>query len=298
MDYKTGNIDLHIHSSASDGSIDPEQILNRAVECGLAAISITDHDTVEGAAAALSHGIPRNLEFLTGVEISAGFPPGYQASGSMHILGYGISIDNTVLNRLLEKQRYARSSRNPKIIKKLNSIGIKVSLDEITAEAGKTEIARPHIAAHLVRKGYAANVDEAFDSYLGKGRPAYVDKPRIPAREAVEAVDSAEGIAVLAHPGLLPESAFNRLEFLVSELAEMGLGGIEAYYPGHDPKETDLYERIAEKYGLLVTGGTDFHGDINPEISIGCGRGDLAIPYSVFENLAEALASKKQKRLH
>ncbi|MCF8110995.1 MAG: PHP domain-containing protein [Desulfobacteraceae bacterium] len=295
MDYRTGNIDLHIHSSASDGSLSPEQILHQALNCGLAAISITDHDTVEGTEAALAHGIPENLEFVTGVEISAEFPPEYDVSGSMHILGYGITVDEPMLNRMLEKQQAARSNRNPKIIQKLNSLGIKVSLEEIEAETGKNEIARPHIAACLVRKGYAANVDEAFDRYLGRGGPAYVNKFRVPAKEAIETIDAAGGIAVLAHPGLLREPAANRLENLVSMLADMGLGGIEAYYPGHDQKQTELYEKIAEKFELLVTGGTDFHGDINPEISMGSGTGDLAVPYSVFQKLEETLAVKKPK---
>lgn len=293
MGYKTGNIDLHIHSSASDGSLSPEQILGRAVHYGLAAISITDHDTLEGAVAALAHGIPKNLEFLTGVEISAEFPPGYDASGSMHILGYGITVEDPLLNRMLKKQQQARSRRNPKIIQKLNAIGIKVSLDEIEAEAGKNEIARPHIAACLVKKGYAANVDEAFDRYLGRGKPAYVNKFRVPAKEAIRTISNAGGIAVLAHPALLPGSAAKRLENLVSMLADMGMGGIEAYYPGHDQKQKDLYERIAEKFNLLVTGGTDFHGDINSEISMGSGTGDLAVPFSVFQRLTEALAVKK-----
>ncbi|MFP3998749.1 MAG: PHP domain-containing protein [Desulfobacterales bacterium] len=291
MGYKTGNIDLHIHSSASDGSLHPEQILNHAVKYGLAAISITDHDTVEGAAAALLHGIPKNLDFLTGVEISAEFPPGYDTSGSIHILGYGIDVNSPALQRMLKKQQHARNSRTPQIIEKLNSLGIRVTLEQISAEAGKDEIARPHIAAHLVRKGYAADIDDAFDRYLAKGKPAYVDKFRIPAEDAVAAIKNAGGIAVLAHPGLLPETVGSRLEKFIASLAAKGLGGIEAYYPGHNQEQTAMYERLAEKFGLLVTGGTDFHGDINSEIKMGSGTGTLSIPYSVFQKLSEALAS-------
>ncbi|MFP4571765.1 MAG: PHP domain-containing protein [Desulfobacterales bacterium] len=291
MGYKTGNIDLHIHSSASDGSLHPEQIVNHAVKYGLAAISITDHDTVEGAAAALLHGIPKNLDFLTGVEISAEFPPGYDTSGSIHILGYGIDVNSPALQRMLKKQQHARNSRTPQIIEKLNSLGIGVTLEQISAEAGKDEIARPHIAAHLVRKGYAADIDDAFDRYLAKGKPAYVDKFRIPAEDAVAAIKNAGGIAVLAHPGLLPETVGSRLEKFIASLAAKGLGGIEAYYPGHNHEQTAMYERLAEKSGLLVTGGSDFHGEINPEIKMGSGTGTLSIPYSVFQRLSEALAS-------
>lgn len=293
MGYKNGIIDLHIHSSASDGSLSPEKILCRAVESGLSAIAITDHDTLEGAAAALGYGIPESLDFLTGVEISAEFPPGFDTSGSMHILGYGISLENRYLNQLLEKQQNARSSRNPGIIEKLNSLGIQVTLEEIEAEFGRREIARPHIASHLARKGYAADVDEAFDRYLGRGRPAYVDKFRIPAEQAAEAIDAAGGIAVLAHPGLLPESVQKGLEKFITALKSMKIRGMEVYYPGHGPEQISRYENLAEKFGLLVTGGTDFHGDINQHIIMGKGLGDMAIPYSLFQRLKQALPPKK-----
>ncbi|MFP4158978.1 MAG: PHP domain-containing protein [Desulfobacterales bacterium] len=293
MGYKSGNIDLHIHSSASDGSLSPEQILSHALESGLAAIAITDHDTLEGSAAVLRQGIPDNLDFLTGVEISAEYPPGFDTSGSMHILGYGISPQNPHLNHLLEKQQHARISRNPGIIKKLNSLGIQVTLEEIGAEAGRQEIARPHIASHLVRKGYAADVEDAFNRYLAKGKPAYVDKFKIPAEQAAAAIDAAGGIAVLAHPGLLPESIKNCLEKFITTLKSMGICGIEVYYPGHGPEQISHYENLAEKFGLLVTGGTDFHGDINQHISMGKGLGDMAIPYSVFRRILQALDSKK-----
>lgn len=266
------------------------------MESGLAAIAITDHDTLEGSAAALRHGIPENLDFLTGVEISAEYPPGFDISGSMHILGYGISLQNPRLNQLLEKQQHSRSSRNPGIIKKLNSIGIPVTLEEIGAEAGRQEIARPHIASHLVRKGYAANVDDAFNRYLARGKPAYVDKFRIPAEQAAAAVDAAGGIAVLAHPGLLPESIRNRLERFITVLTSTGICGIEVYYPGHGPEQISTYENLAEKLGLLVTGGTDFHGDINQHISMGTGLGNMAIPFSIFERLLQALDSKKHSQ--
>ncbi len=294
MDYKSGKIDLHLHSTASDGSLSPDQILHHAVECGLKAIAITDHDTVAGAASALDHGVPENLDFLTGVEISAGYPQGFGDAGSIHILGYGITLENELLNELLEKQQQARTSRNPRIIEKLNRLDIKVSIDEIAAETGREEIARPHIAAHLVRKGYAADMDEAFDRYLARGRPAYVDKFRAPAAEAIEAIGNAGGIAVLAHPGLLAEPVHNRLEELIAAMMPMGLGGIEAYYPGHTPGEVSAYQNLAEKFDLLVSGGTDFHGEINPEIRMGTGLGDMYIPYEVFEQLAEAMAKKHE----
>ncbi|MFP3980903.1 MAG: PHP domain-containing protein [Desulfobacterales bacterium] len=290
MDYKSGKIDLHIHSNASDGSLPPVKILHQAVASGLTAIAITDHDTVAGAAAALENGIPGDLAFLTGVELSAGFPAEFENPGSMHVLGYGIDIQNPQLYRVLEEQQEARTGRNPAIIEKLNQLGCRISLRDVANEAGKEAISRPHIAASMVRKGYAASIDEAFDLYLGRGQPAYVDKYRIPAEKSIAAITGAGGIAVLAHPGLLPDDCCERLEELISKLAALGLGGIEVYYPGHTAEQTAAYERLCRKFGLLMTGGTDFHGDINPHIHMGTGLGDLYVPHSLYCKLADALA--------
>ncbi len=299
MDYNTGTIDLHIHSAASDGSLHPEQILEYAVKQGLSAIAITDHDTLEGVRRALNHGIPDTIEFVTGVEISAGFPPGPGSSGSLHILGYGIDPDHPDLEREMEKQRSARSGRNPRIIEKLNAMGIPASLEAICTQTGKneTEIARPHIADYLMKSGHAADIDDAFDRILGKGKPAYVDKYRVPAARAIELIRTAGGIAVLAHPRLLLDSETGRvpdetLESLVDRLVNMGLEGIEAYYPGQTADQTAYFIRIAETRELLTTGGTDFHGDINPEIKMGTGTGDLVVPPTVFSRLKQALANR------
>ncbi len=294
MECSSGTIDLHVHSTASDGSLHPEQILDRAVKNGLAAISITDHDTIDGVEKALCYGIPETLEFITGIEISAAFPPSSKNSGSLHILGYGIRTDHPDLCRMLEKQRSARSGRNPLIIKKLNNMGIPASLEAIAAATGKKDVARPHIAEFLVKNGYATDIDDAFDRLLGKGKPAYVDKYRIDAETAIKRIRAAGGIAVLAHPMLLfdnrpvdpPDETFeNLLEVLIS----YGLGGIEAYYPGHSASQTSFLVKAAEKRNLLVTGGTDFHGDINPDIEMGSGRGKFSVPYEIFNTLKNAL---------
>jgi len=295
LDYNSGKIDLHIHSNASDGSLPPVKILHQAVASGLTAIAITDHDTVAGSAAALENGLPDDLAFLTGVELSAGFPAEFANPGSMHVLGYGIDIHNRQLHRVLEEQQKARSGRNPAIIEKLNQLGCRISLRDVANETDKEAISRPHIAASLMRKGYAASIDEAFDRYLGKGKPAYVDKFRIPAEEGIAAITGAGGIAVLAHPGLLADDCRRRLEELISALTTMGLGGIEVYYPGHTRQQTAGYERLCRKFGLLMTGGTDFHGDINPNIRMGTGPGDLCVPYSLYRKLADALAQSPKQ---
>ena len=295
MDYnQSGNIDLHIHSNASDGSLTPAQILHQAAACGLSAIAITDHDTVGGAADALQQEIPERLAFLTGLELSTAFPEGFDCAGSMHVLGYGIDVASPQLLLMLQKQQEARAGRNPAIIEKLNRLGIEISLAQVASEAGTDSVSRPHIGACLVRQGYAADMDEAFDRYLGRGQPAYVDKYRIPVREGIAAITAAGGIAVLAHPGLLPEDCASRLEEMISQLASLGLGGIEVYYPGHTAAQTATYERLCNAFGLLMTGGTDFHGDINPKIHMGRGLGDLHIPYAIYRRLAESLAAKPE----
>ncbi len=291
MAYKPGRIDLHIHSTASDGSLRPDQILEHAVEKGLSAIAITDHDTVAGVNAALCHGIPDSLEFITGIELSAAYPPGFPNSGSMHLLGYGIRTDDSDLNRMLEKQQDARTDRNPQIIRKLNAAGIPVTMAAIIADTGKDAVARPHIAEYLVKNGYAGSINEAFDRLLGKGQPAYVDKFRVGAKEAINLIRSAGGLAVLAHPVLFYRETGDcgMLEKLVATLKSFGLAGIETYYPGQSAEQTACFETLADRFDLLVTGGTDFHGAINPEIEMGAGRGDLSIPYAIFERLKNTL---------
>jgi hypothetical protein len=295
LDYKSGKIDLHIHSDASDGSLSPEQVISLAQASGLAAISITDHDTVDGVIAVMGQPILKNLEFISGVEISADYPPGFKGPGSMHILGYGFDPHDPHLGKILKKQQESRSSRNPEIIKKLQSLGIFIKSEDIAAEAGKDEIARPHIAAHMVRKGYASSIDDAFDRFLAKGQPAYVEKFRISAHDAIMHIRNSRGIAVLAHPGLLSYAPGSGLEELVACLAAMGLGGIEALYSGHSPEQTEAFKKTAGQLGLLITGGSDFHGEINPNIEMGKGLGDLNVPYEIFIHLCNALEKQNKK---
>ena len=282
-------IDLHIHSSASDGSLTPAEILDMALSLNLGAIAITDHDTVEGSRNALAIGIPSSLKFLSGVEISAGPPPEYPIHGSLHILGYGFEPDDPDLNRLLEKLQVARNERNPRIIQKLNDLGIALSLDDVRREAKDSQLGRPHIATGLVKKGVVSSYEEAFVRYLGNGKPAYVDKYRVPCQEAIHAIRSAGGLAVLAHPGLIRELDPPSLELLVTALVPMGLGGIEVFYPQHHASTTAQLANLARQTGLLQTGGSDFHGNINPDVRMGTGRGNLNVPYSIYENIVASL---------
>lgn len=281
-------IDLHVHSTASDGSFTPAELLDMALEARLGAIAITDHDSIAGAREALLTGIPPGLGFLTGVEVSAEPPPSYGGPGSLHILGYGLRLDDPDLNRVLEKLQNARHDRTPKILRRLAAMGIPVTLEEVMALAADGQPGRPHIAKLLVAKGVVPDIDAAFDRYLGNGRPAYVDKFRIAASEAIAMINAAGGIPVLAHPGLLALEDEAALVELVAELMGMGLKGIEVYYPEHDPAMTRRFVELARRHGLLMTGGSDFHGDIDPRVRLGVGRGDLCVPYALYERLIES----------
>jgi 3',5'-nucleoside bisphosphate phosphatase len=280
-------IDLHIHSTASDGTLSPLDIVALALRVPLGAIALTDHDSIAGAREILLSGIPPDLGFLTGVEISADPPPSYPGPGSIHILGYGIRLDDPELNRILEKLQNARRDRNPQIISHLNKLGIGIRLEEVEKEAGDGQPGRPHIARLMVRKGVVNTIDEAFDRYLGHGRPAYAEKFRIESSHAVELVNAAGGIPVLAHPGLLELETDEQLDDILQEMIAFGLKGVEVYFSEHSPEQTNRYAELARRYDLLMTGGTDFHGDIQPEVRLGVGRGNVLVPYALYERLIE-----------
>ena len=288
-------IDLHIHSNASDGSLSPSDILNRAQGLNLKAISITDHDTIEGSKAAASASRSLTIGFLTGVEISASPPPSTSLTGSFHILGYGFCLDEPVLNNALIKLQAARRDRNPQIIKRLNEMGCRISIEELQEEFGESQLGRPHIAQIMVRMGFVKTIDEAFDEFIGKGGPAYIDKYRLKCSEAIQIIRNAGGIAFLAHPYLLKISDRKTLESIIITLKHMGLEGIEVYYPKHAPEETETYIELAREHHLLMTGGTDFHGDINPDIEMGVGRGDFHVPYSLYESIVAFCSARGEK---
>ena len=287
MDYKNRlGIDLHIHSTASDGSLTPAEIINRAQRLNLAAIAITDHDSIYGSKEALQAGIPPSLKFLTGIEISAAHPTFFPGSGSFHILGYCIRLDNQALNQALNRLRDARKNRNPKIIKRLNELGLKISLEDVNPTIAHGQLGRPHIAQVMIKKGFVKSMDEAFDKFLGAGKPAYVDKNRIGCEETIKMIRDAGGVPVLAHPALLNINEDFQLEELIQNLIKIGMRGIEVYYPEHSPEQMQRYRELANKYNLLITGGTDFHGSITPKIEMGTGKGTLFIPYKLYEELA------------
>lgn len=292
-----GGIDLHIHSTASDGTRSPSDLLRMASALALEAIAITDHDTLEGNRDLLNAAIPGHLHLLTGVEISTQAPEGFHMGGSLHILAYGVDVADAPLQEALSELQAGRDARIPQILERLNNLGVPITMAQVMAHAGRGAIGRPHVARALVQLGAAADIDQAFDRYLGRGAPAYVDKYRIPCRQVVALIRGAGGVAVLAHPYLVagggePES----LAALLKALCAMGLGGIEAYYPQHPPEAVALYLEMARRFGLLVTGGTDYHGDLSPDIQMGRGAGDMHIPYALYEALAARVSARGRRQ--
>lgn len=263
--------DLHVHTRASDGDFDPEQVVSQARNSGLEAVAVTDHDTTAGTQEALASAQKHGIEVIAGVEISAIFEP-----GTLHILGYFPSYPHG-FEQALKPLQEARKLRFPRMIEKLNMLGIGISLDDVLKIAGNAQIGRPHIAKALIGKGSVRDFEEAFSRYLAKGRPAYVEKEKMSPEEAIRVILAHGGIPVLAHPFTLEleESKFRRF---IRELADYGLIGIEISYPEHTRSQKRLFTRIAQEHGLLVTGGTDYHGPGSGGPTIGaCGLGAKAL---------------------
>ncbi len=274
--------DLHAHTTASDGDLSPVELVNLAVETGLSALGVTDHDTVGGIAEAIEAAKIAGLALAPGVEISAEFVP-----GTLHMLGYFIDHECPELLEALEGMRGGRDVRNSKIIGKLNDLGLSISMDEVLAAAGGDSISRNHIAQVILEKGYCAERQEVFDKYLAKGAAAYFDRLRYGPRESIELIRSAGGLPVLAHP-YQTKLEGEELESLVEELTGYGLAGIEALYTKHSPEQTAHYLAMAKRFGLLVTGGSDFHGNSKPDVKLGSGHGELEVPLELFERLRKA----------
>ena len=254
---------------------------------GLKSIAITDHDTIEGNEEAIKAGRELGLEVLPGVEISVEWE-----GRPIHILGYYINWEAEELRSTLRNLIDFREERNPKIIKKLNSLGLNISYEEVKTVAGEgTTIGRPHFAQVLVDKGYVKNGDQAFKKYLKRGAPAYVEKKRLSPREGIQLIKNAGGIAILAHPYSTDGIKDNNMEKFIIHFKQLGIEGVEVFYPMHNSKQTLKLKTLAEKHGLLATGGTDFHGEQKPDIQLGKGFGSLKVPYELITRMKEKLAS-------
>jgi predicted metal-dependent phosphoesterase TrpH len=272
-------IDLHMHSTFSDGSLTPEELLVEAQKTGLSAIALTDHDTTGGLARFVAAAKEGPVRAITGVEISADFKP-----GTMHMLGYFIKPESDTLEERLRWIREGREMRNAQILDKLQKLGFEISWDEIKAYAGEDVVGRPHFAQALLARGYVSDKNEAFDKYLGKGKAAYVDRRRLTPEDAVQLIVSAGGVPVIAHPFTLGLSAAETRKLLAG-LKDTGLAGIEVYYSEHSAEMVELYGSMARDLGLVATGGSDFHGALAPDIRMGKGFGNLSVPDEIVPAL-------------
>ncbi len=271
-------VDLHTHSTCSDGTLTPAEVVDHAKKMGLSAIALTDHDSVDGVKEAENEAKKVGLELIPGIEFSA------SADAEIHIIGLFLDTENRQLIETIEKLKSMRRGRMEEILSKLRNMGFKITYDEALALAGDDFVGRAHIAALMVMKGYVSSKKEAFQKYIGIGKPAYTYNKKITPREAVETVKSAGGLAFLAHLNQTNYSE-ERLSELLGELKNYGLDGIEGYYTEYSEEQTALYRTLAEKHSLTFAGGSDFHAAMKTGVEIGVGEGNLVIPYHVLQNL-------------
>jgi len=259
--------DLHVHTTASDGTLTPKQVVREAVRVGLAALGIADHDTVDGVAPGLEAGRSAGITVVPAVEINTDF-----GKDELHILGYYIDHESTALKERLEHLRTARIERAKRIVERLNELGVKVTMDSVREVAGGAPIGRPHIARAIVGAGYTPAMNAAFGKYLVRGAPAYIPRYKLTPFQALEIVHGAGGVAVLAHPGL------GSHDELIPKLVDAGLQGIEVYHCDHSPAQAEHYLKIARRYNLIPTGGSDSHGPNNIKtVAIGSVRVDISV---------------------
>lgn len=276
-------IDLHFHSTFSDGSLTPEQLVKEAVEAGLTAISLTDHDCTDGTETFLEACHKHMIRGISGIEISADIK-----HGTLHMLGYFVNYKDSDLQAKLKQIRDGREIRNKEILEKLHSIGMDLEWDEVKKHAGEDVVGRPHFALALMARGHVASGEEAFEKYLGKGRPAYADRFRFSPEDSIKMIYKAGGIPVLAHPSTLGLKEAELVKY-VTELRGMGLQGIEVYYSEHNTMQMKEYHAIARGLDLVVTGGSDFHGSLNPAIHLGRGFGNLNVPDELVNAMMERI---------
>lgn len=262
-------LDLHCHSTYSDGTLSPKQLIKKAKNLGIKMFSITDHDTINAQKEAIEYSRKLNLKYVPGVEINAEFPT------LMDILGYGIDINNDYLNFILETIYNKRIERNRIMIELLKKEGFKIDIEDLEGMSLST-IGRPHIARILLKKGYGTSVSQIIESYLTRGKKCYIERFKFSPKKTIKTIKKSGGLAVLAHPRKLRLSNV-QLESLVNELKDYGLDGIECFHYSSDPHYTNFLIDLARKNGLLVTAGSDFHGLNKPFVSLGVYVEDFVI---------------------
>lgn len=273
-------IDLHVHTTASDGSDTPRQVAEKAAALGLSAIAVTDHDTAAGIAEAVSAGAEWGVEIVPGIEISADYQ-----NRRAHILGLFIDPEAPALRSAVEWAVNERRRRNEQTVKALAAHGICISMEALCQAYPHAVLGRPHIADYLMKQGLVSSIREGFTNYLGEGAPFCFPKKRMPMKDAVEAICSAGGIAILAHP-LQYGYAGETLDAFIRAGRDAGAAGLEAYYSEHSEADRIMVQRLADRYGMAVSGGSDYHGSRKPHIELGTGiNGTLHVPDIVLENL-------------
>jgi predicted metal-dependent phosphoesterase TrpH len=271
-------IDLHLHSTASDGSDAPEAVVALAERNGVRVMALTDHDSVEGYPAAEARAREAGIRLLSGIELSV-----HEEGSDVHLLAYGFDPAEPELKAAIARYREGRHDRARKILARLKGLGIRISMDEVESIAGGGAVGRPHVAEALLRGGFVETFNEAFQRYLGAHAPAYVAKPPVRLEEASRLVRDAGGVTVLAHPGTL-----NR-DHHIPSWARRGLDGIEVWHSKHDAASVARYQGFAAMHGLLMTGGSDYHGERTPAVTVG----SVAVPERILEPLDEAFRARR-----
>lgn len=277
-------IDLHTHTTESDGTDTPSVLIDYAIEKGLKAIAITDHDTTDGLEEAINHAKGRDIEVINGVEFSTSRD---NLSFDIHILGYYFDKDNADFNIKLKEIRDSRHLRNLEILQKLCDIGFELTHNEVAALAFDGVITRAHMAKAMVAKGYIKHPNKAFEKYIGNNCVAFVARKKLTPEMAIQMILDAGGVPVIAHPTLY-KLKVKALDKLVEELAAAGLKGIEGVYSMYAPHEVSYLKEIAQKHNLIITGGSDYHGDNKPYIDLAVGRGKLYVDDNLLGPLRQA----------
>lgn len=275
-------IDLHTHSDRSDGTDEPAAVIRLAADAGLGAIAITDHDTTDGIPTAREAGRRFGIEVIAGCEIST-----REHGRNVHVLGYGFREDDPTLEGLLARVRDGRAHRNAAMVRRLASLGMPMDLGEVEAYAKGEIVARPHFADAMRARGYIREISEAYERWIGDDGPGYVPLDVPTPGEAIRALHAAGGAAVLAHPRQLHLDRDGKLGPVVAAWRDEGLDGIEVQHPSHKPHHRKRYGKLAERLGLVVTGGSDYHGTHKPQIAIGRGDGTIEVAYETWERLRE-----------
>ena len=273
-------IDLHAHSTASDGTEKPSAIVKMAVDRGLTALALTDHDTLDGISDARSAAIGSDLELISGTELSLQYD-----AGGMHLVVLWLEPGPGPLQERLRDLQSGRTDRNHHVVEQLNIHGMSMTIDEVEEEAGGGSVGRPHIAAVMMRKGYVSSIAEGFELWLGSGRPAYVERSRLEPNEAIRLARESGAVPVLAHPHTLSINRAPEMAELLTGLKRAGLAGLEAICPGYRRHEREGYADLARRFGLVPSGGSDYHGTYKPGVELGIGFGDLDVPESVLDEL-------------